>query len=325
MGLIKEVRERRLIAYLGAYLVTGFVALEGVDQLISYEILPAVAYPIALVFYVFGMAGSLTFAWFHGEKGRQETTKGEMAIHLALAIGALGTSSYIFTNQRQADEVLYFEDLSAGGELEHVADGLTEALIERLSEVRSLDVVSSNGVAQYRGAGLPVDSVAQALAVGSVIQGTVEQTGDRLRITARLVDGFSGADIERTSFEIPAGDFLAARDTVAESVSRLLRQRLGEEIQLRQRQAETSSMDAWTLVQRAERLRKQAEDLRDHGDLDDALARLTAADSLLAAAEAADPRWVQPPEMRAHVASRRAFFPPVAIWTTLPRRPSMPS
>ena len=89
MGLIKEFRERRLYAYLGAYLVTGFVALEGVDQLISYDILPAVAYPIALTWYLFGIVGSLIFAWFHGEKGRQETTKAEMAMHGTLALLAL--------------------------------------------------------------------------------------------------------------------------------------------------------------------------------------------------------------------------------------------
>ena len=325
MGLLKEVRERRLIAYLGAYLVTGFVALEGVDQLISYEILPAVAYPIALVMYLFGMLGSLTFAWFHGEKGRQETTRTEMAIHAALFVGALGTSAYVYVTSQRAQElaaaaassgleassiaVLYFEDLSPAGELEFVADGLTEALIERLSDVRSLDVVSRNGVAPFRGTDVTPDSVARALEVGSVIRGSVEPQGDRLRVTTRLVDGFSGADLERTTLEIPAGDFLAARDSVAESVSRLLRQRLGEEVQLRQRRAGTESVEAWSLVQRAERLRSDAEDIYEGGgQIEGAVQALWQADSLLATAETADAEWVEPPAARAHAAYRRAFF-----------------
>ncbi len=325
MGLIKEFRERRLYAYLGAYLITGFAAMEGVDQLISYNILPAVAYPIALAWYLFGIIGSLVFAWYHGEKGRQETTKAEMAMHGTLVVLALATSAYIFTSKRAAAEmaaaaassgleanslaVLYFDDLSPDGELDYVADGITEALIDRLSDVRSLDVISKNGVEPYRGADITVDSIARALDVGSVIRGSVEQTGDKLRVTTRLVDGFSGADIERTTVEIPEGEFLAARDSVAESVSRLLRQRLGEEVQLRQRQASTESVEAWSLAQRAERLRTQAEETYEAGgDLADAIGALNQADSLLATAELADSTWADLPTARAHLAYRRAFF-----------------
>jgi TolB-like protein len=324
MGFIKEIRERRLYAYLGAYLVTGFVALEGVDQLISYEILPEVAYPIALAWYLLGIGGAMVFAWYHGEKGRQETTKAELAMHGALAVLALATSVYIFTSKQAAAElaaaaassgldpnsvaVLYFEDLSPGGELDYVADGITEALIDRLSEVRSLDIISKNGVEPYRGADITVDSIARALEVGSVIRGSVEQAGDELRVTTRLVDGFSGADIERTTSEIPAGDFLAARDSVAESVSRLLRQRLGEEVQLRERQAGTASVQAWSLAQRAERLRKQSEDAFDEGGLDDAIAASRQADSLLAIAERADSTWSESASARANAAYRRAYF-----------------
>jgi TolB-like protein len=324
MGLIKEVRERRLIAYMGAYLVTGFVALEGVDQLISHEILPAVAYPVALVLYVFGMLGSLTFAWYHGEKGRQETTRGEVVIHTSLFVLAMATSAYVFTSQRKAAQlaaaaassgleanslaVLYFEDLSPGGELDFVADGITEALIDELSQVRSLDVISKNGVLPYRAAGVTVDSIARALEVGSVIRGSVEQAGDRLRVTTRLVDGFSGADIERTTLEIPAGEFLAARDSVAGSVSRLLRQRLGEEVQLRRQQAGTRNVESWSLAQRAERLRKQSEEAFDGGGLEDAIAASKQADSLLAIANRADSTWVEPLAARAHGGFRRAYF-----------------
>jgi serine/threonine-protein kinase len=277
------------------------------------------------VFYVFGMLGSMAFAWYHGEKGRQETTKAEMAIHLTLFVGAMASGAYVYASAQKAEEValaaassgleassiavLYFEDLSPSGELSHVADGITEALIDRLSDVRSLDVVSKNGVAPYRGTAVTPESVARALEVGSVIRGSVEQEGDRLRVTTRLVDGFSGADLERATLEIPAGEFLAARDSVAESVSRLLRQRLGEEVQLRQRQAGTSSVDAWSLAQRAERLRGDAEDVYEGGgEIEGAIQALWQADSLLAMAEAADPEWVEPPAARAHAAYRRAFF-----------------
>jgi serine/threonine-protein kinase len=202
--------------------------------------------------------------------------------------------------------VLYFEDLSPNSELGHVADGVTEGLINQLMTVRGLDIVSRNGVAQFRETDVSPDSVARALNVGSVIRGSVEQTGDNLRVTVRLVDGTSGADLERTSFQVPAGELLAVRDSVALRASRLLRQRLGEEIRLRQRRAETASVEAWALVQRAERLRKDAEGLLREGRLEEAARDFQGADSVLALAEAADRDWIEPVGLRAHIAFRRS-------------------
>jgi serine/threonine-protein kinase len=197
--------------------------------------------------------------------------------------------------------VLYFEDLSPDGDLGYVADGLTEGLIDELSRVRALQVVSRNGVAQYRDTDVSRDSIARALKAGSLVLGTVEPEGDRLRVTTRLVDGESGADIERSSLVLPATDVLSARDSIVQSVSGFLRQRLGEEVQVRERRASTASGDAWTLVQRAERARKDAEDLK-YEDRDRALGAYQRADSLLELAQAADPRWPDPVILRARIA-----------------------
>jgi serine/threonine-protein kinase len=131
--------------------------------------------------------------------------------------------------------VLYFEDQSPDVDLAYAADGLTEGLIEQLSRVRALSVVSRNGVAPYRDTNVSRDSIARALSVGSLIEGSVAEVGDRMQITARLVDGSTGADVERTSVDVPAGEFLTARDSVAQEIARLLRARLGEEVQLRDR------------------------------------------------------------------------------------------
>jgi TolB-like protein len=205
--------------------------------------------------------------------------------------------------------VLYFEDLTPAGHLAPVADGITDALIDQLSQVRSLDVISRNGVLPFRDRDLRPDSVARVLSVGTLIDGSVDQRGNQLFITTRLVDGFSGADLQRTTVEIPAGDFLVARDSVAEGVSRLLRQRLGEEVRLRELQAGTSSPEAWALAQRATRLLDDAEDgFERGGTIASSREALMQVDSLLAQAEVADGDWIRPVTTRAHVAYRRAWF-----------------
>jgi serine/threonine-protein kinase len=204
--------------------------------------------------------------------------------------------------------VLYFADASPDSSLGYLADGLTEALIEDLGQVHALDVVSRSGVAPFRGRDVERDSVARALEAGTLVAGDVASVGRRVRVTVRLVDGESGADIRRQTFELPAGDQLSMRDSLAERAALFLRERLGEEIRLREERAGTKSVDAWTLVQRAERARKDAQRAFRADDRGAALARSADADSLLAVAERADPRWSVPPGLRGRVAYERSRF-----------------
>jgi len=204
--------------------------------------------------------------------------------------------------------VLYFADASLDSSLGYLADGLTEALIADLSQVRTLDVVSRSGVAPLRGREAPRDSVARALAAGTLVEGGVESAGRRVRVTVRLVDGESGADIRRQTFELPAGDQLSIRDSLAQQVALFLRELLGPEIRLREERAGTKSVEAWTLVQRGERARKDAQRAFRADDRATAIIRAAEADSLLASAERADPRWPVPPTLRGRVAYERSRF-----------------
>jgi TolB-like protein len=202
--------------------------------------------------------------------------------------------------------VLYFEDQSPGKTLGYLADGLTESLIAELGRVRSLSVVSRNGAAQFRNADLPRDSVARLLQAGTLVAGSVEEAGPRLRVTVRLVDGGSGAEIRRQSFELPRDAVLGMRDSLVREAVGFLRERLGEEIRVRQELAQTHSVAAWTLLQQAERLRKEAEQRLRSDDAEGAFAVLDRADTLLAQAQRADPQWAGPVLLPGQLAQRRA-------------------
>jgi eukaryotic-like serine/threonine-protein kinase len=201
--------------------------------------------------------------------------------------------------------VLYFQDQSRDSSLGYLADGLTEGLINQLSEVRNLDVVSRNGVLPFRHAALPRDSIARALGAGTLVEGSVEPVRDRVRVTVRLVDASSGVDLMGRAFEQPVTNLLQIRDTLAGEVARALRERLGDEVRLREERAGTTNMDAWILVQRAEALRKQGEGFALAGKMDSANARFDRTDSTLAAAARADPKWLDPLVLRGQLAERR--------------------
>jgi serine/threonine-protein kinase len=202
--------------------------------------------------------------------------------------------------------VLYFQGSGAGDSLGYLADGLTEGLIRELNQVQGLEVISKGGVAAFRGDSIPRDSVARALKAGTLVAGELEQKGGRLRTTIRLVDGGSGADFERASFEQPAGNLLAVQDTLAQKVASLIRGRLGQEIRLREQRGRTRNVEAWALVQRAARHQKAAEESAEKGDTTRLDREFRTADSLLAGAEKVDPNWAEPIVGRAMIGYRRS-------------------
>jgi serine/threonine-protein kinase len=204
--------------------------------------------------------------------------------------------------------VLYFDDDSKDGSLRYMADGLTESLIDRLDRVSALDVVSANGVRPFRG--VPYDrvkdSVQRALRIGTVVRGEVEPAGGGVRVTVRALDAVSGTEFGRKSFDVDTSNAFAAQAKVAEQVAEFLRSYLGSEIRLKESRAGTTNSRAWTLVQRAEKRRKDADSLTAVAQPAPALALLGLAAQELAQAQALDPQWAQPLLSRAGIAYQRA-------------------
>ncbi|HJU89185.1 MAG TPA: protein kinase [Gemmatimonadaceae bacterium] len=227
------------------------------------------------------------------------------AVGVAL-LGALGGAAFWMARSRVATAdvgglpaqniaVLYFDDVTPRGELRHVANGLTEAVIDELDQVSTLHVISPNGVEPYRNTSLRMDSVARALGVGTIVRGHIEQaSADRLRINVRIVDGNTSDQGRAEQFEAPAANLLAIRDTLARKVADLVRGRLGEEVRLREQREGTRNAEAWALRQRAEQLRRDATAKMRANDTTAGLANYRSADSLFAQAEQADPRWIDP-------------------------------
>ncbi|UCC48956.1 MAG: protein kinase, partial [Gemmatimonadota bacterium] len=198
--------------------------------------------------------------------------------------------------------VLHFEDHSEGQQLGPLCAGFTKKLIHELSLVEALDVISFNGIKQYRNANVTLDSIARALNVGSAVEASIAESRDRLRVTVQLSDASTARLLDSTELERPFGELFALQDDVAREVSRFLRRLLGTEIRLRQRMAETPSVGAYTLVQDAEAVREEYRPLVRSGDTEGAAAVLQRAHHLLAQAEALDPLWVEPIVLRGWIA-----------------------
>jgi TolB-like protein len=210
--------------------------------------------------------------------------------------------------------VLYFADESRSGELRYLADGLTESLIDQLSQVSALDVISADGVRPFRGASISLDSISRVLNVSTVVRGAVEPSNKGVKVTVRLVDAVSEVDLAKKSFELDTTDVAGLQRQVAVEVSEFLRRQLGDQVRLRDQRKGTTNSEAWMLVQRAEKRRKDADSLVSaHADAPAQLA-FAQADSFLVRAEQIDKQGAEAPTVRAGLALARA--------KSLPRDPA---
>ena len=202
--------------------------------------------------------------------------------------------------------VMYFEPRGDGEDAEFLATGLTEALIDVMSAVKPLHVVSRNGSQMFRGVTAPDDSIARTLQVGTIVRGTVTQARDRVRVTVNLTNAEGKQLGDALQIERARAEIFALQDELSDSVAVFLRKKIGTEVgQLRLRKG-TESVRAWELVQEGAQAAAGSDLLVKSSDLSGASRALSEADSLLAQAESVDPKWLEPVVRRGWLAYRQS-------------------
>ena len=316
MSLWSQIKQRRITQVVFAYLAGGWMVLAVIDQVVDREVLPLVVYETALALYLVGIAAALIIGWYHGELGEQRAPMREIVLLSIVGVIGLGTAGMVIRSSMQEAAianampenlrriaVLYLQDMSRDGSMQVVGDGITEALIEDLSSVRALDVSSRNAAREARSLGdVSVDSIARTLGVATVIDGTIDRTGDEVRVLVRLVEGQTGTPLFRRNFAWPAEQLASAGSEVAREVAEALRERLGGEIRVREGRAAAPNNAAWLHVARAESFLKDHANAIRARNVDGIVTALDAAEAELAAAVEVAPEWAVPHVLRAQVA-----------------------
>jgi TolB-like protein/Tfp pilus assembly protein PilF len=133
--------------------------------------------------------------------------------------------------QKQAEKsvaVLFFENLSGEKEDEYFRDGMTEDIITELSNIMGLRVFPRAAVLQFRDKPITAPQVAQQLNARYVLTGSLRRAGDRLRITAQLIETRSNHSLWAERFDRTMEDVFAIQDEIAQSIARTLRVMLTE-------------------------------------------------------------------------------------------------
>ena len=160
-----------------------------------------------------------------------------VALGLLIAVGlALGTDIggvrsrvllRLYPPSIHSLAVIPLQNLSGDPAQEYFADGMTDALITDLAQVSSLKVISRTSIMRYKNTNKGLPEIARELGVDGIVEGTVQRSGDRVRITAQLVHGPSDKHVWANSYERGLRDVFALEGDVAQDIARQIQAHLG--------------------------------------------------------------------------------------------------
>ena len=172
------------------------------------------------------------------------------AISFALTITAVA-AYFLFSKWNTKSEtvidksiaVLPFVDMSAERNQEYLGDGLAEDIITALSGIKDLKVIGRTSSFQFKGEKIDLREVGQKLSVSTVLEGSIMKSGNKLRITAQLINVNDGTHIWSERFDRSSDDLFAVHDEISKMISEKMKvTMLGNETNIKQ---PTKSMDAY--------------------------------------------------------------------------------
>ncbi len=151
-------------------------------------------------------------------------------------------------SDRASIAVLPFQNLSGDPAHDFLADGLTEDVITGLSRIKQFFVIARNSTFTYKGRAVDVADVSRELGVRYVLEGSVRQVGDRVRVTAQLVDATTRGHTWAERFDRPLDEIFAVQDEVTGHIVSALQPALRGAEAEHSRLRPTDDLTAWSLV-----------------------------------------------------------------------------
>jgi TolB-like protein len=165
------------------------------------------------------------------ELGRPKRIKAILFVGAAVFIAAIGVSAYFYLSRKnnaaiQSVAVLPFTNASGNTDVEYLSDGITESLINSLSQLPNLSVKARSTVFHYKGKDVTPQQVGSELSVQAVLNGRVIQRGDQLILSLELVDARTGNQIWGEQYNRKPADLVSLQSEIARDVSNKLRVKL---------------------------------------------------------------------------------------------------
>ncbi len=175
----------------------------------------------------------------------------------------LETSKPLPLPDKPSIAVLPFQNMSGDPEQEYFSDGITEDIITALSRIRQFFVIARNTTFTYKGQAVDVQTVARDLGVRYILEGSVRKAGNRVRITAQLIDAETGNHLWAERYDRDLEDIFAVQDEITLTVVGAIEPELSKAEIERARTKKPDDLGSWELYHRgtAHFYRRSREDL----------------------------------------------------------------
>ena len=265
-GFLAELRRRRVIRVLLLYAIAGWVIIQVASTVLPGLHVPSWSVTLVIVLVALGLPLAAVLAWaFDVEDGRiarsgiadidSEATHGPLVTGAAAPRPATGEPVAKSRDRapaaRAVDEgsrsiaVLPFLNMSGNPENEYFSDGISEEILNLLTKLPKLRVSSRTSSFAFKGKEIDIPAVAQRLNVGTILEGSVRRSGDRVRITAQLIDTKSDSHLWSESYDRKLEDVFVIQDDIARCIVNALRMTLTPQERLAIQYTATSNPQAY--------------------------------------------------------------------------------
>jgi len=250
MALFDELKRRNVFRVGIAYLVSAWLLLQVADLVLDAIAAPDWAMRALLVAIAVGLPITLMFAWAYeitpeGIKSEKDVDRSQSItartgqrlnrltiVILLIAVAVLLIDKYFLrqapdahlagTGPNMSVAVLPFVAMSRGPDDEYFADGLTEEILNSLTQVPELLVTARTSAFAFKGQDVPIPDIAAKLGVAHVVEGSVRRDGERLRVTAQLIRADDGFHLWSETYDRPTANSFDVQSEIAEKIASAL-------------------------------------------------------------------------------------------------------
>lgn len=240
--LLTKLRKRRIIETLAAFIGGGWLIIEFVDRiLVAHYHFPDKTIDITFITLLCALICTLIWRWFSGREAPRKF-KLELVliplvvlitvlldINLLLHLKRLESETFPASKWKNSIAVLPFVDISPQRDQEYFCDGMTEELINRLTTVKGLKVPARTSAFFFKGKTEDIREIGKKLNVQTVLEGSVIKSGNRLRISAQLINIADGYHLWAQTYDRDLKDVFDIWDEISLAIANALKLKLTPE------------------------------------------------------------------------------------------------
>jgi TolB-like protein/Flp pilus assembly protein TadD len=255
MSILEELKRRNVIRVAVAYAAISWLLIQVVETIFPLFELPDSSARMVVIVLGLGLIPALVLSWVfeltaEGLKKESEIDRSQptdpatdktfdrvVMLVLALALSYFTIDKFILSKSRvesarqegrsqalaesygeKSIAVLPFVDMSAAGDQEYMSDGIAEELLNLLAKIPQLRVISRSSAFSFKDKDIDIPTIAEQLNVAHILEGSVRKAGERIRITAQLIEARSDTHLWSKTYDRVLDDIFAIQDEIAEEV-----------------------------------------------------------------------------------------------------------